>query len=154
MMKEIFVQVKGFGFVFHYDGKSRHNLMSPAFLSFFKEDYSSIASLEDNQRETTEIYSHSKDAFPMLPDHLHHFSFVGVYQECDNKVIRCSDNIFRKCKGIRFSFQINNKPFTKVFYLDGSLCHNKNVNVIINSAAYKQIEELIPSARLADFGFS
>ena len=130
-MKEIFVHVKGLGFVSHYDEKSRHNLMSPAFLSFFKEDYSSIASLEDNQREIEEIHSHSKDAFPLLPDHLHYFPFTGVYKECGSRVIRCRDNKFRKCKAIRFSFQIDNKPFTKVFYLDGSLWYNKHANVII-----------------------
>ena len=129
--EKVLVTIKGLGFIFHYDGKSPHNLMSPAFLSFFKEDYSSIASLEDNQREIEEIHSHSKDAFPMLPDHLHHFSFVGVYKECGSKVIRCSDNKFRKCKAIRFSFQIGNKPFTKVFYLDGSLWYNKHANAII-----------------------
>lgn len=132
--REVLVTIKGLGFVFHYDGKSRHNLMSPAFLSFFKEDYSSIASLEDNQREIEEIHSVSKDAFPVLPDHLHHFSFVGVYKECGSKVIRCSDNKFRKCKAIRFSFQIDNKFFTKVFYLDGSLWHNKNAYAVLGKA--------------------
>lgn len=130
-VEEVFVTIKGLGFIFLYDGKFPHNLMSPAFLSLFKEDYSSVISLEDNQREVEKIFSQSEDAFPILPDHLHYFPFVGVYKECDSKIIRCSDNKFRKCKAIRFSFQIENKPFTKVFYLDGSLFHNKHTNAII-----------------------
>ena len=39
MMKEIFVEIKDFGFLFHQDDSFANNLISPAFLAFFKEDY-------------------------------------------------------------------------------------------------------------------
>lgn len=135
--KEIFVQVKGFGFTFHSDCNYIHNLMSPLFLSFFKEDYSETDSLRDNQRAIEQIYSQSKDAFPILPDHLHHFSYVGVYKHIGKKLIRCSDNKIRICKAIKFSFQINDKLYSNVFYLDNSLWHTKHVHALLGST-FKQ----------------
>lgn len=131
--KEIFVQVKGFGFTFHTDSTYRHNLMSPPFLSFFKEDYSQTDSLRDNQSAVEQFYSQSKEAFPTLPDNLHHFSFVDVYKPVGKKLIKCSDNKIRICKAIKFSFQINEKLYSNVFYLDKSLWHTKHVYALLGS---------------------
>lgn len=129
--EETFITTKGIGFTFLYDRKSSHNLMSPAFLSFFKGDYSSVKSLEENQKAVKEIFANSKEAFPVLPDHLHYFPFAGVYKEVGNNIIRCSDNKFRKCKAIRFTFQLDGKDNTKLFYIDNSLWNNKHVHVVI-----------------------
>ena len=136
-MKKIFVQVKGFSFTFNLDSNYRHNLMSPPFLSFFKEDYSETNSLRDNQRAVEQLYSQSKDAFPTLPDNLHHFSFVDVYKPVGQKLIRCSDNKLRICKAIKFSFQINERQYSNVFYLDNSLWHTKHVHALLGST-FKQ----------------
>ena len=129
-IKEIFVTIKGIGFTFLYDKKSPHNLMSPMFLSFFKENYSSVESLKENQRVVKEIMANSKEPFPVLPPHLHYFCFVGVYKEVGCEVIKCSDNKFRKCKAVRFTFQLDEKDNTKVFYIDQSLC-KKRINAVV-----------------------
>ena len=128
-IEEIFVTIKGIGFTFLYNRKSCYNLISPTFLSFFKE-YSSVESFEDNQRAVKEIIANSKEAFPILPDHLHYFPFAGVYKEGGSKIIKCSDNKFRKCKAVRFTFQLEGKDYTKVFYIDKSLC-KKRINAIV-----------------------
>lgn len=128
---EVLVKVNGLGFTFYYDSKYNHNLMSPIFLSFFKEDYSSVKSLEENQKAVKEIFANSKEAFPVFPDHLHYFPFAGVYKEVGNNIIRCSDNKFRKCKAIRFTFQLDGKDNTMLFYIDNSLWTNKHAHVVI-----------------------
>ena len=129
-IEEIFVTIRGIGFTFLYDKESCHNLISPAFLSFFKENYSSVESLEDNQRAVKEIIANSKEAFPILPDHLHYFPFAGVYKEVGSKIIKCSDNRFRQCKAVSFAFQFDGKDNTKVFYIDKSLC-KKRINAVV-----------------------
>lgn len=129
-IKEIFVTIKGIGFTFLYDKESCHNLISPTFLSFFKEDFSSVTSLEENQRAVKEIMANSKEPFAILPPNLHYFCFVGVYKEVGSKVIKCSDNIFRRCKIVRFTFQFDGKDNTKVFYIDKSLC-KKRINAVV-----------------------
>ena len=128
--QELFVTIKNIGFDFYYNKKSCHNLISPTFLSFFKENYSSSEFLEENQRAVKEIMANSKEPFPVLPPHLHYFCFVGVYKEVGSKVIKCSDNIFRRCKIVRFTFQFDGKDNTKVFYIDKSLC-KKRINAVV-----------------------
>ena len=129
-IKEIFVTIKGIGFTFLYDRESPHNLMSPIFFSFFKEDYASVESFEDNQRAVKEILTNSEEPFPVLPPHLHYFCFYSVFKKVGSKVIKCSDNIFRKCKAVKFTFQLEGKDNAKVFYIDKSLC-KKRINAVV-----------------------
>ena len=130
-MKEIFVEIKGLGFVFHCDNSIGHNLISPAFLAFFKEDYSSIGELKANQEAIKKFYAESSEAFPVLPENLHHYSFVGIFRQLDSNIIRCSDNRFRKCKSIKLNFIKDGMKQSKVFYVDNSLWKTKKVNVLL-----------------------
>ena len=131
MMKEIFVEIKDFGFLFHQDDSFAHNLISPAFLAFFKEDYPNEDEVEANQRALKKIYAESTEAFPILPENLKLFSFVGVYQQLGSKVIRCSDNQFRKCKSIRLNYKLEGNSQSKIFYVDSSLWRTKKVNALL-----------------------
>ena len=131
MMKEIFVEIKGFGFLFHQEDSFAHNFISPAFLAFFKEDYPNEDEVEANQTALKKINAESSEAFPILPENLMHFSFVGVYQQLGCKVIRCSDNRFRKCKLIRLNYKLEGKSQSKIFYVDSSLWRTKKVNALL-----------------------
>lgn len=130
--EEIFVTIKRMGFIFLHDRKVQHNLVSPAFLSFFMEGYCANGSLEDNRKEAEEIFNHGKDAFPPPHELSHHNPFAGVLKKCGNKkIVKCSDNKFRMCRAFEISFQIDDEPFTKVFYLDRALWCTRHTHVLI-----------------------
>ena len=82
-MTELFITVKGIGFTIFQDRTRKHNLISPAFLSFFKEDYPpSEDEYLTNQRAVETIVRNSKEAFPVLPPHLKMYCFKDQARGC------------------------------------------------------------------------
>ncbi len=84
MIEELFITVKGIGFTIFQDRTRKQNLISSAFLSFFKEDYppSEDESL-DNQKVVETIGRNSKEAFPVLPPHLKMYCFKDILRLSD-----------------------------------------------------------------------
>ena len=119
---EVFIQVKGLGFTFLLDNKMKHNLINPDFLKFFKEEYPAIEEeYQANQMVVEKLMRESEDAFPILPEPLKLYHFKGVYREVGCKVVKCSDNKFRRCKAIKFIFENEGHPYSDIFYIDKSV---------------------------------
>lgn len=121
-MTELFITVKGIGFTIFQDRTRKHNLISPAFLSFFREDYPpSEEEYLDNQRAVETIVRNSKEAFPVLPPHLKRYCFKDVFNVVGHGITRCSDNKLRWYRTIQFSFEYNCQTYKQLFYIDKSL---------------------------------
>lgn len=122
-MTELFITVKGIGFTIFQDRTRTHNLISPAFLSFFREDYPpSEDEYLTNQRALETIVRNSKEAFPVLPPHLKMYCFKDVFTVVGHGITRCSDNKLRWCRIVQFSFEYNGRTYKQLFYIDKSLC--------------------------------
>ena len=75
---EIFIKVKGIGFVFLLDKRMKHNLISPAFLAFFDFGKRPMYSLpESNIREvnTKPVYDHLQ---PFLSEYVNFPELSGT----------------------------------------------------------------------------
>ena len=122
-MTELFITVKGIGFTIFQDRTRKHNLISPAFLSFFKEDYpTSEDEYLTNQRAVETIVRNSEEAFPVLPPHLKIYCFKDVFKVVGHGIARCSDTKLRWCRTVQFSFEYNCQTYKQLFYIDKSLC--------------------------------
>lgn len=121
MIEELFITVKGIGFTIFQDRTREHNLISPAFLSFFRYPPSKKEYL-DNQRAVEAIVRNSKEAFPVLPPHLKMYCFKDVFKVVGHGITRCSDNKLRWCRTVQFSFEYNGQTYKQLFYIDKSLC--------------------------------
>lgn len=122
-MTELFITVKGIGFTIFQDRTRKHNLISPAFLSFFKEDNPpNEEDYQANQRAVEAIVRNSKEAFPVLPPHLKMYCFKDVFKVVGHGITRCSDNKLRWCRTVLFSFEYNCQTYKQLFYIDKSLC--------------------------------
>ena len=122
-MTELFITVNGIGFKIFQDMTRTHNLISPAFLSFFREEYpSSEDDYQANQRTVETIIRNSKDAFPILPPHLNFFFFKDVFKVIGHGVTRGSDKKLRWCRTIQFNFEYNSQTYKELFYIDKNLC--------------------------------
>ena len=122
-MTELFITVKGIGFTIFQDRTRKHNLISPAFLSFFKEDYpTSEDEYLTNQRAVETIVRNSEEAFPVLPPHLKIYCFKDVFKVVGHGIARCSDNKLRWCRTIQFNFEYSGQTYKQLFYIDKSLC--------------------------------
>ncbi len=122
-MTELFITVIGIGFKIFQDGTRTHNLISPAFLSFFKEDYpTGEEEYQANQRAVETIVRNSKEAFSVLSPHLKIYCFKDVFKVVGRGIARCSDNKLRWCRTVEFSFEYNYQSYKQLFYIDKSLC--------------------------------
>lgn len=94
---EIFIQTKGIGFTFLLDKRMKHNLINPAFLSFFNLGERQMYSLPiDNIREvnTKPAYDNLQ---PFLPEYADSINFNNVFHYVGKKAGRCKDNKLRVC---------------------------------------------------------
>ena len=115
---EIFIKVKGIGFVFLLDKRMKHNLISPAFLAFFNLRKRQMYSLSDNNiREvnTKPVYDNLQ---PFLPDYVDSISTNNIFHYVGKKVGRCKDNKLRECKVFRIGFEYEGCPYTMLFFVD------------------------------------
>lgn len=132
MDNEISIQVKNMGFTFHFDKRMKHNLICPDFLAFFKEEYPPTEEeYQANQLAVEKLVKESKEAFPILPGHLKYYHFKGVLKRVGYGVVRCSDNVFRRCNSVKFNFEYEKQsshpqmhPYSGLFFIDKSLRKN------------------------------
>ena len=118
---EIFIQVKSIGFTLLLDKRMKHNLISPAFMTFFNLRKRQMYSFPDNDiREvnTKPAYNHLQ---PFLPEYVDSISTNDVFHYVGKKVGRCKDNKLRICKVFRFGFEYKGYTFSFPFLLDKSL---------------------------------
>lgn len=118
---EIFIQTKGIGFTFLLDKRMKHNLISPAFLSFFNLGERQMYSLPiDNIREvnTKPAYDNLQ---PFLPEYADSINFNNVFHYVGKKAGRCKDNKLRVCKVFMLEFEYEGCTFSFPFLLDKSL---------------------------------
>ena len=122
---EIFIQTKGIGFTFLLDKRMKHNLISPAFLSFFNLGERQMYSFPiDNIREvnTKPAYDNLQ---PFLPEYADSINFNNVFHYVGKKAGRCKDNKLRVCKVFMLEFEYEECTFSFLFLLD------KNLNVLV-----------------------
>ena len=115
---EIFIKVKGIGFVFLLDKRMKHNLISPAFFAFFDFGKRPMYSLpESNIREvnTKPVYDHLQ---PFLSEYVNSISTNDVFHYVGKKVGLCKDNKLKKCKAVKFKFEYEGCPYTMLFFVD------------------------------------
>lgn len=118
---EIFIQTKGIGFTFLLDKRMKHNLISPAFLSFFNLGERQMYSFPiDNIREvnTKPAYDNLQ---PFLPEYADSINFNNVFHYVGKKVGRCKDNKLRVCKVFMLGFDYEGCTFSFPFLLDKNL---------------------------------
>lgn len=118
---EIFIQVKSIGFTLLLDKRMKHNLISPAFMTFFNLRKRQMYSFPENDiREvnTKPAYNHLQ---PFLPGYVDSISTNDVFHYVGKKVGRCKDNKLRICKVFRFGFEYKGYTFSFPFLLDKSL---------------------------------
>ena len=135
-MKELYVLVNNFGFCFYLNERSNRNLMSPQFLNFFKEG--ERGRIIDNPSKRTFTVS-SKEAFTEPIDLIHNRIFSNVYKLTNKSVIKCNDNKFRRCQGVRFCFEFNGIRCNEIFFIDPSLWSHSKVHVQIGSSLGKKL---------------
>ena len=111
---EIFIKVKGIGFVFLLDKRMKHNLISPAFLAFFDFGKRPMYSLpESNIREVN-----TNTSFLTYLCIINSISTNDVFHYVGKKVGLCKDNKLKKCKAVKFKFEYEGCPYTMLFFVD------------------------------------
>lgn len=120
----ILVQVKRMNFSFLIDTSIKYNLMEPCFLELFHEEYPPLPLplLVERQRIVDEYKKLSDDAFPILPNGMPDYLFLGVYNEVGTRKIRCKDGVSRLTKTVQFNFDIKDESYSELFCIDKSLC--------------------------------
>lgn len=136
---EIFIQTKGIGFTFLLDKRMKHNLINPAFLSFFNLGERQMYSLPiDNIREvnTKPAYDNLQ---PFLPEYADSINFNNVFHYVGKKAGRCKDNKLRVCKVFMLEFEYEGCTFSFPFLLDKSL----NVPAILGFESYNKLRKTV-----------
>ena len=108
---KILIQVKDVGFTFLLDKRMKHNLISPTFLAFFKTDKQRDL-LWNNDIEAVSTKSEYNSSLPFLPSYVNSISLEDTFHYVGKKVVWCSDNKFRECKG---------HPYSELFFIDKSV---------------------------------
>lgn len=118
---ELFIQVKGIGFAALIDKRIKHNLISPALLTFFNLGERRMYSLPVSnigEVNTRPVYDNLQ---PFLPEYVDSISTNDVFHYVGKKVGRCKDAKLRKCKVFRLGFEFEGCTFSFPFLLDKSL---------------------------------
>ena len=118
---EIFIQVKDIGFIFHLNKRIMHNLISPAFLSFFNLRERQVYSLSENNIRGVNTKLVYDNLHPFLPEYVDSISTKDVFHYVGKKVGKCKDNKLRVCKVFKFGFEYKGCTFSFPFLLDKSL---------------------------------
>ena len=135
-MNELFIKIKGIGFSFLLDKRMKHNFISPAFMSFFNIGKRQMYSYSDNNVEEVNTNSAYNDALPFLPDYVNTINFNDIFNYVGKKLIKCSDNKFRKCKVFMVELELEECKFSFSFLLDKSL----NELAVLGKESQEQIK--------------
>ena len=136
---EIFTQVKGIGFTFLLDKRMKHNLISPAFLAFFKLGEKQMYSLSKNNIKEVNTKSIYDNLLPFLPDYVDNISLDRVFHYIGKCVEKCADNKFRECKVFMLGFEYEEYTFSFPFLLDKSL----SVPAILGFESYNKLRKKV-----------
>lgn len=120
---EVFIQVKGLGFTFFLDKRMKHNLISPAFLAFFKTD-KQRDSLLNNGIGAVSTKPEYNSSLPFLPAYVDSISLEDIFHYVGKKIVWCSDNKFRECKAVKLNFEYEGHPYSELFFIDKSVEEN------------------------------
>lgn len=115
-MDDIFIQVKGIGYVFLLDKRMRHNLISPAFLSFLN-----IGGNIDDYIKEVNLRPTDDPSLPFLPEYVYATNTKNILPYVGRQVGKCNDNRLRVCKVFMLEFEYEGKTFSFPFLLDNSL---------------------------------
>ena len=126
-MSELFVIVNKIGFSFYLNEKFRRNLISPSFFCFLKEQTMLLAQSDSIFAKAT------KDAFPTPKD----IFLIGDSSEnlklTKKQIVRCSDNKFRRCQGVKFSFVYDGLTYNEEFFVDPLLVYRFKIHVLLSN---------------------
>lgn len=118
---EIFIKVRGIGFTFFLDKQMKHNLISPAFLTFFNFRQKQMYSLSENNIREVNTKPAYDNLQPFLPEYVDSISTNDVFHYVGKKVGKCKDRQLRVCKVFKFGFEYEGCTFSFPFLLDKSL---------------------------------
>lgn len=133
--KEIYIDIKGIGFVFLLDKKKKHNFISPAFLNFFNIGEKQKHSPTVNKTEGVDITPAFDNTYPFHPAHVNGINTKDVFRYVGKKVGKCSDNRLRLCKVFILKFEYESQQFSFPFLLDKGL----NMPAILGQESYSHI---------------
>ena len=114
----ILIQVKSMGFTFLVDASCKYNLVTPCFVDFFHEEYPpSLETIESHK------WLNLNYPTPKEPIQTSLYLFTDVFQRKKGiKKIKCKDGINRGCESVSLKFEYDGKSYSKLFYIDQSLC--------------------------------
>lgn len=118
---EVFIQIKGVGFMFLLDKKMKHNLINPALLAFFNIGKKQRYPLSENNIEEVNTKPTYDNDLPFLFDYVNSISLDDIFYYVGKRVGRCQDNKLRVCKVFMLRFEYEGCTFSFPFLLDKSL---------------------------------
>ena len=137
--RNLFIQMKGIGFIFLIDKRMKHNLISPAFLAFFHLGERQMYSLSENNIREVNTKPAYDNLRPFLPDYVDSISTNDVFHYVGKNVGRCKDNKLRVCKVFMLGFEYEGCIFSFPFLLDKSL----NVPAILGFDSYNKLRKTV-----------
>lgn len=124
---EIFIKIKGIGFVFLIDKRMKYNLISPALMSFFhpaKKGASDPDYMDFVNSLNIQVDSINLDDI---------FHYIG------KEIGKCEDNKLRLCKVFMLKFEHEECTFSFPFLLDKSL----SVPAILGFDSYNKLRKKV-----------
>ena len=137
--RNLFIQMKGIGFIFLIDKRMKHNLISPAFLAFFHLGERQMYSLSENNIREVNTKPAYDNFRPFLPNYVDSISTNDVFHYVGKNVGRCKDNKLRVCKVFMLGFEYEGYTFSFPFLLDKSL----NVPAILGFDSYNKLRKTV-----------
>ena len=80
--RNLFIQMKGIGFIFLIDKRMKHNLISPAFLAFFHLGERQMYSLSENNIREVNTKPAYDNFRPFLPNYVDSISTKSALMMC------------------------------------------------------------------------
>lgn len=134
---EIFIKIKGVGFVFLIDKRMKYNLISPALMSFFHPRKKQMYSHSENNIGEVNTKPAYNNLLPFLPEYLNSISTNDVFHFVGKKLVKCKDNKLRVCRIFMLEFEYEECTFSFPFFLDKSL----NVPAILGFDSYNKLRK-------------
>ena len=109
--EKLYIVVKHVGFTFIVNRRVKHNLVHPAYLSFYRQFF--LESLVLGYWDENGVYldkSTPKSAWGKF-----------VYKKIGHGVVLCSDNKLRNCMRVMIHFECDGKAYSEVFYVDNTI---------------------------------
>lgn len=116
---ELYIIIKGFGFIFPIENKVQHNFINLDFLDFFNLE---IRKLHPScKKDFTTLKTIYNNLLPFDSEYLNTINFYDIIRYKGKRIVRCLDNKLRTCNGYILNIEYEGKSFSLSFFLDKRL---------------------------------